>query len=375
MSSANVSTTRPASLADRLRGVRVLIVAPSLEILGGQAVQADLLLRNFRAEGVDVGFQPHNPRPFWPLHYLTKIKYVRTVIVSIFYVCGLLMRVPRYDVIHIFSASYWSFILAPTPAILISRLFGKKCILNYRSGEAEDHLTRWGKSIFWIIRRASKIIVPSGYLVDVIGRFGFRAEAIFNISDLERFRFRERKEIRPRVLVPRNLEPLYDNETAIRAFLKFRQSYPQAELTVTGYGSDEERLRRWIDADKIEGVTLTGRVERDRMPELFDAADIFLNASVIDNMPVAIVEAFYCGLPVVTTNAGGIPYIVRDRENGLVCLTRDVDALAAALSEIAGNYELRSRLAAAARLDAEKFSWPEVRQQWADQYLDLLGRP
>jgi glycosyltransferase involved in cell wall biosynthesis len=91
-------------------------------------------------------------------------------------------------------------------------------------------------------------------------------------------------------------------------------------------------------------------------------------------MPVAIVEAFYSGLPVVTTNAGGIPYIVRHRENGLVCPLRDVSALASALREVIENAPLRGQLIAAARLDAQKFSWKMVRNQWADQYLSLLGR-
>ncbi len=130
-----MSAVRPIS--ERLNGVRILIVAPSLNIMGGQAVQADLLLRNFRREDVAADFQPHDPVPWWPLNYLTRIKYLRTVIVSVFYLGGLLQRIPRHDVIHVFSASYLSFLLAPAPAILIAKLFGKRCILNYRSGGGE----------------------------------------------------------------------------------------------------------------------------------------------------------------------------------------------------------------------------------------------
>ncbi len=216
--------------------------------------------------------------------------------------------------------------------------------------------------------------MPSGYLVEIFGRHGFRAEAIFNISDFNIFKFRDRASVAPRVLVARNLEPLYDIETALRAFARFRDRYPQATIKIVGSGSDEKHLRRLVAEERIAGVTFTGRVEREAMARLFDEADIFLNASVIDNMPVAIIEAFYCGLPVVTTNAGGIPYVVRDRENGLLCAMRDDDALAQALVTVMEDSQLRAAIIAGGRADAARFSWEQVREQWAGVYLKVLGR-
>lgn len=372
MSPANVAETQEKSVAEILSGVRVLLVAPSLAILGGQAVQADLLLHNLRAEGVDVHLLPINPVPWGPLRYLTRVKYIRTLIVSIFYVASLLFKVWRYDVIHIFSASYFSFILAPTPALLIATLYRKKRILNYRSGEAEDHFMRWGKSVFWIIRLADKIIVPSGYLVDVFGKFGFHAESIFNISDFDAFQYRERRVVTPHILVARNLEPLYDIETSIRAYAAVKSKYSAATLTITGYGSDERRLKSLVRDLNIQDVTFTGRVERTQMPELFQEADIFLNSSVIDNMPVALIEAFYAGLPVVTTDAGGIPYIVRDRESGLLAPIRDVNALAAALGEAIDNADLRQKIIEGGRAFAQECSWQRVKWQWANAYRELV---
>lgn len=373
MSPANAERKPVQPIAERLKGIRILIVAPSLAIMGGQAVQADLLLRNFRAEGVDVGFQPHNPVPWWPLNYLTKIKYVRTLVVSLFYLAGLLKRIPKYDVVHIFSASYRSFLLAPMPAIWISRIYGKRCILNYRSGEADDHLTRAGKRVHRIIRSADKIVAPSKYLVDVFSKHGFAAEYVYNIADLTAFRYRERSTIKPNILVPRNLEPLYDIETAIRSFSILKKKHPEAKITIVGSGSDEKRLKKLVALEEIDGVAFTGRVERSEIAHLYDESDIFLNTSIIDNMPVAIVEAFHSGLPVVTTNAGGIPYIVRNRENGLLAPMKDVAGIAEALEEVFSNSELRSKIVAGARADASNYSWDSVKHKWADKYLELAG--
>src|SRR6185369_1908134 len=117
-------------------GLRVLIVAPTFGILGGQSVQAARLLDHLREEpSLRVGFLPINPRLPGVLGSLQRIKYVRTVVTSIAYGLSLLVQVRRYDVIHVFSASYFSFVLAPTPAILIAKLYRRKVLLNYHSGE------------------------------------------------------------------------------------------------------------------------------------------------------------------------------------------------------------------------------------------------
>src|ERR1041384_6843039 len=134
---------------------RVLIVAPSLDILGGQSVQAAQLLEYLRQEkSVEVGFLPINPRLPGVLRYLQKIKYVRTVVTSIAYVISLLFRVRKYDVLHVFSASYFSFVLAPTPAILVGKFYGRKVLLNYHSGEArsEEHTSELQSLAYLVCR-------------------------------------------------------------------------------------------------------------------------------------------------------------------------------------------------------------------------------
>ncbi len=107
------------------------------------------------------------------------------------------------------------------------------------------------------------------------------------------------------------------------------------------------------------------------MPKLFHAADIFLNSSIIDNMPVAIIEAFYAGLPVVTTDAGGIPYIVQNRVSGLLVPMKDANALALALTEVIENTELRQTIIAGGKDFAQKCRWPVVKWQWAHTYREL----
>ncbi len=227
-------TRRPEEIGQSNR-IRVCIVAPSLDILGGQSRQAALLLAGLRDEPtLEVGFIPHNPRLPGVLRRLQTIKYVRTVVTTLCYWAMLLVRLPRYDVIHVFSAAYYSYLLSVMPALLIAKVYRKHSILNYRSGEAEDHLKRWRLTTVPIMRLTDAIVVPSNYLVDVFARVGLQAKAISNIVELARFRFRNRAPLRPVFLSSRLLEPLYNVGCVLRAFACIQRRYPEASLDYCG---------------------------------------------------------------------------------------------------------------------------------------------
>ena len=353
--------------------LRVLIVAASLDILGGQAVQAERLVRHLQQEpSVEVGFLPINPRLPGKLRKLQSIKYVRTLTTSILYVLKLLREVRKYDVIHIFSASYLSFLIAPTPAILISKLYGKKIVLNYHSGEAKDHLRRWRRSTIPILNLTDAIAVPSEYLVRVFADFGLKATAIFNIIELDKFVFRERTQLRPIFLSNRNLEVHYGVDALLRAFALVQQQVPEAVLTVVGDGSQRQALEALATELNLKQTSFTGRIEHEEIYRHYAAADVFLNASRIDNQPLSILEAFACGLPVVTTNAGGIPDIVTDGETGFVVAVDDHQALAQRAIEILSDCNKAAIMAHQARLECNKYTWEVVCDRWLCLYRKIV---
>ena len=123
--------------------LNVAIVAPSMGILGGQAVQASRLLRSWRDDpDVHAWLVPINPTPPGAFRRAADIKYLRTIATQLCYWPLLFRELRRADVVHVFSASYFSFLLAPLPAVLIAKLLGKPVVMNYRSGQAPDHLRR-----------------------------------------------------------------------------------------------------------------------------------------------------------------------------------------------------------------------------------------
>lgn len=352
--------------------LRVLIVAPSFDILGGQTVQAARLMARLRTEPLlVVGFLPINPRLPGVLRKIQTIKYLRTVATSLVYLATLFARVREYDVIHIFSASYLSFVLAQTPAILISKLYRKKVLLNYHSGEAEDHLQRWRRSAIPTIRLADEIAVPSDYLVSVFARFGLPARPIFNIIDTDNFRFRERQLLRPEFLSNRNFEPHYGVDRVLRAFAIIQQRIPAARLTVAGDGPQRGALEQLAHELGLRNIEFLGRVQHEKIFELYDAADIFLNASEIDNQPLSILESFACGLPVVTTDAGGIPGIVTNEKTGLLVSRGDYQAIATAALRLLAVPALAQSIVNNALAECRRYSWEAVRSQWLELYEDL----
>lgn len=350
---------------------RVALVAAGLDVLGGQGIQARALVEGLVADGYPVTFVPINPAFPPGLRWVRRYPYVRTVLNQLLYLPSL-VRLRRADVVHVFSASYWSFLLAPLPALLAARRLGKRVVLNYHSGEAADHLARWGRLVHPWLRLADEIVVPSEYLRVVFAEHGYRARVIRNVVQTSPSRYRERLPLRPRLLSTRNLEPYYRVDNTVEAFALLKGRYPEATLTIAGYGSQAERLRRLAASLDVEGVRFAGRVEPHRMPALYETADIFVNSSVVDNQPLTVLEAFAAGLPVVTTGTGDIAAMVAHGEAGVLVPPGDPAAMAKAVTSLLEEPERALAIARRARQEVQRHSWPEVREQWAAAYA---GRP
>ena len=354
-----------AALASPGRAPTIAIVAPSLDLVGGQSVQAATLFEGLRQEGSPVLFLPVNPRFPAGLRWLRRLPLVRTLLNQALYAASL-HRLRRADVVHVFSASFWSFLLAPAPAMLTARALGKRVILNYHSGEAEEHLGRWGWLVHPWMRLAHQIVVPSEYLLRVFVEHGYHTRVVRNVVDTSRFGYRARAPLEPRLLSTRSLEPNYRVDVVLSAFALLKAQRPDATLTVAGGGSEEGRLRRMADA--IGGVTFLGRVAPEAMPRVCASADVFLNASVVDNQPLSLLEAFASGLPVVTTATGGIAGMLRHGETGMIVPPLDPAAMAAAVLALLRDEDAALRIARGARRVAETHSWAPVRDLWTEVY-------
>ncbi len=272
--------------------------------------------------------------------------------------------------------SGWSWHLFAAPAIWVAAARRVPVVVNYRGGEAATFLARSHGLVRWSMRRAATLIVPSGFLQQIFDRHAMPASVVPNIVDLDRFRPQADGEaIALHVVVARNLEPIYDNASALRALALLRKALPQASMTVAGSGPEAAMLQRLAQELGIAGaVRFAGRLDRDEMAQLYRTADVVLNPSLVDNMPNSLLEAMACGVPVVSTDVGGVPFVVQHGETALLVPAGDAAAMAAALRRILTERALRRQLSAAGLREVQRYAWDQVAPLLAGVYRNAAAR-
>lgn len=352
--------------------LRVAIVGPLAPPAGGMAAQTKQLCARLIAEGIDAEVVRTNPP--WRPRFVAGVRGVRALFRFIPYLWRLWCASGRCNVVHVMANSGWAWHLSAAPAVCIGKLRRRRVVVNYRGGLAEPFLERSAAWIRPTMRMADAIVVPSGFLRAVFARFGIETMIVPNVVDTALFSPGgsapgERAKESPHVVMTRNLEPIYDVATGLRAFAKLRESKPAARLSVAGDGPERAALETLArEFGVANSVVFRGSLSRDEIAALYRSATLMLNSSVADNTPNALIEAMACGIPIVSTDAGGIRFLVRDRETALLCPTRDVDALARAMLEVLDDLSLAAGLAANGREAVRGCTWDAVFPLWMRVY-------
>lgn len=347
------------------------VVGPLPPPAGGMANQCEQLVRLLRRDGVRVELVRTNEpyRPAWA----GRIPVLRAAVRLPRYLLQLWRAAGRSETMHVLANSGWSWHLFAAPAIVIGRLRGLRVIVNYRGGNAQRFLARSRAPVVAALRMAHALVTPSSFLQRVFSEYGMQAQVVPNIVDLSRFRPASERAfgMAPHIIVTRNLELIYDIPTAVRAFALVREEFRDAQLTVAGSGPELPRLQALAAELGLDGcVRFSGRIDNADIPALYASADCMLNPSTVDNMPISILEAHASGIPVVSTNVGGIPDIVDDGVSALLVPPGDHQAMARAAIQVLADRSLAQRMRAAGLASVSRYAWPEVREQWFRIYCD-----
>jgi glycosyltransferase involved in cell wall biosynthesis len=353
----------------RSEAVRVGLVGPLPPPAGGMAGQCQQLRDLLTADGVELSFVQTNApyRPRW----IERVKAARAVFRLVPYLVAVDRLCRSVDVVHLLANSGWAWHLFAAPVVWIARLRGTSVIVNYRGGEAERFLSTAPAWVPSTLRSADACIVPSGFLEAVMARFGVPTAVIPNVVDLSRFHPREgaRPDGGRHVIVTRNLEAIYAIDDALRAFQRVAARLSGVRMTVAGEGPERGRLIELVREFGIEDrVAFPGRLSRDAMAELYRSADVMLNPSTVDNMPNSLLEAYASGVPVVSTNVGGIPFIASDGDTALLVTAGDVEAMAGRVISVLTDAPLAERLARNGLDEARRYTWGQVGPQWRRLY-------
>lgn len=354
--------------------LRIGLIGPLPPPSGGMANQTRQLAELLSAAGAEVTTVQVNA-PYHPA-WVGSVPVLRAVVRLGPYLFKLWRTAGRADMFHIMANSGWSWHLFSVPAVWLARSRGVPVVLNYRGGEADAFLNKSASLVRFTMRQTRALVVPSGFLKGVFASFDMPAFIVPNIIDLSRFHARHPVRTgAPHLVVARNLEPIYDNATAIRAFQMVQAKFAQASLTIAGSGPEAQRLRQMVqDMGLDHAVQFAGRLERDAMAALYRSADIMLNPSLADNMPNSILEAWASGVPVVTTNVGGIPHLAQHGVNASLVPPGDPSAMAQECITLLSDAVLWQQRAQAGLQEAQRYTWQRV-QPVLDEIYRQATRP
>ncbi len=352
---------------------RLALVGPLPPPYGGMANQTRQLARLLEDEGVAVEIVQSNApyRPAW----IGRVPVVRAGFRLVPYLVALWRAAGRNPLFHVMANSGWSWHLFAAPAVWIAWLRGRAVVLNYRGGEAEAFFRRSFRRVAPTLRRCHDIVVPSRFLEHVFARFGVKVTVVPNPVDLARFQDEKNEPAAsgPNLIVTRNLESIYGIDTAIRAFASLAGRYPAARLWIAGSGPLRGELETLARNLGLEGrVIFTGRLPPEEVVDLYRRAHVLVNPSRVDNAPNALLEAMAAGVPIVSTRAGGVPYLVKDGETALLVPVDDPAALAEAVARVLDDARLRQALIDAGWRQVRAHRWEAVRARLFDSYARAL---
>lgn len=254
-------------------------------------------------------------------------------------------------------------------ALVISqlcRIFKVKYIAKLHGGDLPNRLQKSPFLCELLFRNAYIVSAPSAYLMKVFEvKYSKNLIYIPNTIEIDKYNFLKREYNVPRLLWVRSFSKIYNPKMAINVLYNLKKEFPNANLTMVG--PDKENLiddcKKYASGLNVD-VKFTGKLAKEEWVELSKDYNVFINTTHFDNTPISAIEAMALGLPIVSTNVGGIPFLLTDNENGLLVGDSDVDGMTDAIVEIFNNVILREKITINARNTVESFDWDVIKQKW-----------
>lgn len=325
--------------------MRVLQIANYREGVGGISGQVSILKENLSKEGVSCDILS------------TKGSIGKRLCVFV----RLLFIGHNYDVFHIHACSRWGFLPAVF-GITAGRILKRRIVLTYHGGGADSFLRKHKQLALFFLSRTTANIALSDFVGAIFDKYGIDYVIIPNIIELDERRFRKRSTIQPHFVSIRTLAEIYNIECTLRAFAQVKNKFLDAKLLVLGDGPLRLQLESFVLEKEIRDVTFVGHVNNEDIYDYLDKADIMISSSRVDNMPVSILEGMNAGLLVIASRVGGVPYMIDDRETGLLFDSNDDSLLAERMIWGVTNQTESIQIINKAKQNLAKYSWKEIRK-------------
>ena len=369
---------------------KILLIANYKGAVGGISGQVELLHDLLNHEGIQSGERRVDSGKYKADIFSTQGSVVRRIIKFI----ELIFVARGYDVLHIHGCSEWGF-LPIIYGVIAGKVWHKRIIITYHGGGAEEFFVRHARFVRRWLNRADKVIVLNGYLESVFAKYGIPCIVIPNIIELsETQEHSDYQWDAPRFISVRHLRELYNIPCILQAFAKVKKQLPQATLTILGDGPQRAELEEWVKKwreesresreesgerkvesgkRKVESVRFVGQVANSEMPKYLAESDIMLSAPSIDNMPVSMLEAMNAEVLVISSNVGGVPYMIEHGRTGLLFNMKGsederISELADKMLWAVEHQKEAEDMIARAKEDVKKYCWQNIREMLLPMY-------
>jgi glycosyltransferase involved in cell wall biosynthesis len=252
----------------------------------------------------------------------------------------------------------------------------KPFILTLHGGNLPLFAARWPWRVRRLLASAKIVTAPSRYLQEQMSCYCPNIRLLPNALDLQGYRFRLRGRPEPSLVWLRAFHEIYNPAMTVEVLGLLAHEFPLAHLTMVGPDKGDRTLEQTQQAAARLAMTdrlrLTGQVPKTDVPAWLNRGDVFLNTTNADNSPVSVLEAMACGLCVVSTNVGGLSYLLAHRHDALLVPPNDPAAMAAAVTRVLTDARLAERLSRNGRTKAEQHDWAVVLPHW-ESLLESVG--
>lgn len=220
----------------------------------------------------------------------------------------------------------------------------------------------------FLFGNAKSNLAVSGYLEALMQQHGWRVDLFPNPIQINKYQFLQRKKFSGKILWVRSFHKIYNPLLIVKVVHELLTQIPHIHLTMVGPDKDGtiNEVLHYIKVNNLEShISLTGYLTQEQWSNMAIGTDVFVNTSSFDNLPVSVIEALALGLPVITTNVGGMPYLIKDMYNGIL-INNKKDELVNALLRLYHQEQIFCTMSKNARLTAESFDWNNIYPKWDD---------
>jgi glycosyltransferase involved in cell wall biosynthesis len=283
----------------------------------------------------------------------------------------------EYEIAQVDVYSGNAFFWAETACWTLQRA-GKPYILTLHGGNLPVFANKWPRRVRRLLNSATAVTCPSPFLVEKLRTFRNDLLLLPNSLQVSSFPFVHRENPKPNLIWLRAFHGIYNPELAPKVMDSLRKIFPDVHLKMGGPVKEESSIQKMKNVAKDLGVEdrieISGPISRANIGSFLNQGDIFLNTTYFDNTPVSLMEAMACGLCIVSTNVGGLPYLLKDGHDALLVPPNDSQSMSAAVQRLLQEPGLASKISKNARDAAEKFDWSEILPRWEALFQTVSGK-